>query len=144
MGSRVGLVHLVQDLTWAIDAPVARVLLDYEDGLNSLCRDAAWSSLCIYDLSRCSGEVVLGIVKAHPLNLVGAIAWRIHTLPAIELSPMVDRPGPATVDREPRAEAQLSDLYGFFVLSQLMAACPTTRRPFGWRPRRSRPSSPFD
>ncbi len=66
--------RLVGEMTWALrDAPGVEHLVGYESELNRVTSSYPVVVLCLYDLNRFSGEVVVGIVKTHPQVLVQGI-----------------------------------------------------------------------
>jgi DcmR-like sensory protein len=66
--------RLVGEMTWALrDAPGVEHLIGYESDLNRLTVSSPVVVLCLYDLDRFSGEVVVNIVKTHRQVLVQGI-----------------------------------------------------------------------
>ena len=66
--------RLAGEMTWALrDAPGVEHLADYESALNRVTASYPVVVLCLYDLDRFSGEVVINIVKTHPQVLVRGI-----------------------------------------------------------------------
>jgi MEDS: MEthanogen/methylotroph, DcmR Sensory domain len=66
--------RLVGEMTWALrDAPGVEHLVGYESELNRVTPSYPVVVLCLYDLDRFSGEVVVNIVKTHPQVLVQGI-----------------------------------------------------------------------
>ena len=66
--------RLVGEMTWALrDAPGVEHLVGYESELNRVTSSYPVVVLCLYDLDRFSGEVVVNIVKTHPQVLVRGI-----------------------------------------------------------------------
>ena len=66
--------RLVGEMTWALrDAPGVEHLVGYESELNRVTASYPVIVLCLYDLDRFSGEVVVNIVKTHPQVLVQGI-----------------------------------------------------------------------
>jgi MEDS: MEthanogen/methylotroph, DcmR Sensory domain len=66
--------RLVGEMTWALrDAPGVEHLVGYESELNRVTPAYPVVVLCLYDLDRFSGEVVVNIVKTHPQVLVRGI-----------------------------------------------------------------------
>lgn len=63
--------RLVGEMTWALrDAPGVGDLVRYEAELNRVAPKYPTVVLCLYDLDRFSGEVVVSIVKTHPKVLI--------------------------------------------------------------------------
>lgn len=68
------LCRLAGEMTWALrDAPGVKHLADYESELNRITDSRPVVVLCLYDLDRFSGEVVINMVKTHPQVLVQGI-----------------------------------------------------------------------
>ncbi len=66
--------RLAGEMTWALrDAPGVEHLVGYESELNRVTSSYPVIVLCLYDLDRFSGEVVVNIVKTHPQVLVQGI-----------------------------------------------------------------------
>jgi hypothetical protein len=66
--------RLVGEMTWALrDVPGVEHLIGYESELNRVTSSYPVVVLCMYDLDRFSGEVVVNVVKTHPQVLVQGI-----------------------------------------------------------------------
>ncbi len=66
--------RLVGEMTWALrDAPGVEHLIGYESELNRVTASLPVVVLCLYDLDRFGGEVVVNIVKTHPQVLIQRI-----------------------------------------------------------------------
>ena len=66
--------RLVGEMTWALrNVPGVEHLVGYESELNRVTSSYPVIVLCLYDLDRFSGEVVVNIVKTHPQVLVRGI-----------------------------------------------------------------------
>jgi len=62
----------VGEMTWAMrDMPGGDELVGYESELNRFLPQYPQVILCLYDLERFSGELVVDIMKTHPKVLVG-------------------------------------------------------------------------
>ncbi|MGH8974286.1 MAG: MEDS domain-containing protein [Acidimicrobiia bacterium] len=62
----------VGEMTWALrDMPGVAELVGYESELNRFLPQYPQVILCLYDLQRFSGELVVDIMKTHPKVLVG-------------------------------------------------------------------------
>jgi MEDS: MEthanogen/methylotroph, DcmR Sensory domain len=64
--------RFVTEMDWAVEARVsAETLLEYEARANLVrLRDPV---VCAYDLSRFSGDVVIGVMRTHPMVMIGGI-----------------------------------------------------------------------
>ena len=66
--------RLVGEMTWALrDAPGVEHLVGYESELNLLTCRSPVVVLCLYDLDRFGGDVVVNVVKTHPQVLIQGI-----------------------------------------------------------------------
>jgi hypothetical protein len=69
---RFTFARAVGEMTWALrDIPGAAELVSYESELNRFLPQYPQVILCLYDLERFSGEMVVDIMKTHPKVLVG-------------------------------------------------------------------------
>jgi hypothetical protein len=66
--------RLAGEMTWALrDVPGVEHLIGYESELNRVTPSYPVIVLCLYDLDRFSGEIVVNVVKTHPQVLVQGI-----------------------------------------------------------------------
>ena len=66
--------RLVGEMTWALrDMPGVEHLVGYESELNRVTSSYPVIVLCLYDLDRFGGEIVVNVVKTHPQVLVQGI-----------------------------------------------------------------------
>jgi len=66
--------RLAGEMTWALrDVPGVEHLIGYESELNRVTAGHPVTVLCLYDLDRFSGEVVVNVVMTHPQVLVQGI-----------------------------------------------------------------------
>lgn len=66
--------RLVGEMTWALrDVPGVEHLIGYESELNRITSCHPVAVLCLYDLDKFSGEVVINVVKTHPQVLIQGI-----------------------------------------------------------------------
>jgi MEDS: MEthanogen/methylotroph, DcmR Sensory domain len=73
-GDGYSFCRLAGEMTWALrDEPGVEHLVGYESELNRVTSSYPVIVLCLYDLDRFSGEVVVNIVKTHPQVLVQGI-----------------------------------------------------------------------
>lgn len=67
-------VRNIGDMTWAHqEKPGVGELIAYESELNRLMSVYPQANLCLYDLSRCSVELALDVLKTHPKVLMGGM-----------------------------------------------------------------------
>lgn len=64
----------VGEMTWALrQLPGVEELLGYESQLNDFLPRYPQVILCLYDLERFDGEIVVDILKTHPMVLIGGM-----------------------------------------------------------------------
>jgi MEDS: MEthanogen/methylotroph, DcmR Sensory domain len=69
-----GVVRNIGDMSWAHrDKPGVEKLALYESALNRVMGNMPQVNVCLYDLSRCSGELVVDVLKTHPKAMLGAM-----------------------------------------------------------------------
>jgi MEDS: MEthanogen/methylotroph, DcmR Sensory domain len=89
--------RLVGEMTWALrDAPGVEHLVGYESALNRVTCSSPVVVLCLYDLDRFGGEVVVNVVKTHPQVLIQGILVEnpYYVGPDDFLRPVPDQPVP--------------------------------------------------
>ena len=73
-GDGAGFARNVGDMSWAHrDERCVGDLIGYESELNRIMSDFPQVNLCLYDLSRCSGELIMDVLKTHPKVLLGGM-----------------------------------------------------------------------
>jgi hypothetical protein len=73
-GHGAGFARNVGDMSWAHRDPRAvDDLIGYESELNRIMSNFPQVNLCLYDLSRCSGELIMDVLKTHPKALLGGM-----------------------------------------------------------------------
>ncbi len=64
----------IGDMSWAHrDESVVSVLMGYESELNRIMSNFPQVNLCLYDLTRCSGDLIMDVLKTHPKALLGGM-----------------------------------------------------------------------
>jgi MEDS: MEthanogen/methylotroph, DcmR Sensory domain len=72
--ARFSFVRSVGEMTWALrDFPGVDELVSYESKLNRFLPRYPQVILCLYDLERFNGEVIVDILKTHPKVLVQGV-----------------------------------------------------------------------
>ena len=67
-------VRNIGDMTWAHrDKPGVADLAMYESELNRIMGSYPQIVLCLYDMNRCDGEMVLDVLKTHPKVMLGGM-----------------------------------------------------------------------
>jgi hypothetical protein len=70
-------IRNVGDMSWVHSGrPGVAELASYESQLNRFIPRYPQVNLCLYDISRCAGEVVLDVLKTHPKVLLGKMVLR--------------------------------------------------------------------
>ena len=69
-----GFARNIGDMSWAHrDESVVSVLMAYESELNRIMSNFPQVNLCLYDLTRCSGDLIMDVLKTHPKALLGGM-----------------------------------------------------------------------
>ena len=62
------------DMSWAHRSQGAVAdLIGYESELNRIMSNFPQVNLCLYDLTRCSGDLIMDVLKTHPKALLGGM-----------------------------------------------------------------------
>jgi hypothetical protein len=73
-GGSGGFARNIGDMSWAHRGLRAvDDLIGYESELNRIMSDFPQVNLCLYDLTRCSGELIMDVLKTHPKVLLGGM-----------------------------------------------------------------------
>jgi hypothetical protein len=63
-------IRVGAEMAWALEgAPGREHLFAYEACFNYFVQDKPWAGLCLYDITKFSGEAVLGVLQTHPYTL---------------------------------------------------------------------------
>jgi len=69
-----GLARNIGDMSWAHRSQGAVAeLIGYESELNRIMANVPQVNLCLYDLTRCSGDLIMDVLKTHPKALLGGM-----------------------------------------------------------------------
>jgi hypothetical protein len=69
-----GFARNIGDMSWAHrNERVVGDLIGYESELNRIMANFPQVNLCLYDLTRCSGELIMDVLKTHPKALLGGM-----------------------------------------------------------------------
>jgi len=69
-----GLARNIGDMSWAHrSADAVAELIGYESELNRIMSNFPQVNLCLYDLTRCSGDLIMDVLKTHPKALLGGM-----------------------------------------------------------------------
>jgi hypothetical protein len=68
------LVRLMGDMEWALETvPGVTDIVEYETKLNLVSPNFPDPIVCVYDLNRHSGSVVMDILRTHPMVIIGGV-----------------------------------------------------------------------
>ena len=71
---KYGLTRLMGNMEWALESvPGVTDIIEYETKLNYLLPDYPDPIICVYDLNRHSGSVVMDILRTHPMVIIGGV-----------------------------------------------------------------------
>jgi hypothetical protein len=69
-----GFARNIGDMSWAHRSQRAvGDLVGYESELNRIMSSFPQVNLCLYDLTRCSGDLIMDVLKTHPKALLGGM-----------------------------------------------------------------------
>lgn len=69
-----GMTRLMGNMEWALEAlPGVNEIVEYEAKLNYVLPKYPDPVVCVYDLNRHSGSVVMDILRTHPLVIIGGV-----------------------------------------------------------------------
>jgi len=69
-----GFTRNIGDMSWAHRSERAVAdLIGYESELNRIMSNFPQVNLCLYDLTRCSGDLIMNVLKTHPKALLGGM-----------------------------------------------------------------------
>jgi len=72
--SRYGLSRLMGNMEWALEAaPGVTDIVEYETKLNYVLPRYPDPVVCVYDLNKHSGSVVMDILRTHPMVIIGGV-----------------------------------------------------------------------
>lgn len=65
----------IGDMSWAHrgDGSTVADLVGYESELNRIMSNFPQVNLCLYDLTRCTGDLIMDVLKTHPKALLGSM-----------------------------------------------------------------------
>jgi hypothetical protein len=71
---KYGRTRLVGNMEWALEAvPGVTDIVEYETKLNYVIPKFSDPVVCVYDLNKHSGSVVMDILRTHPMVIIGGI-----------------------------------------------------------------------
>lgn len=67
-------VRATAEMVWALQAiPGIEYLMAYEARLNYFIPGKPWISICMYNVSRFSGDTIMNVLRTHPFTLNGGV-----------------------------------------------------------------------
>lgn len=67
-------VRATAEMSWALEAiPGIEHLMVYESRLNYFIPGKPWISICLYDLTRFSGAMIMQVLQTHPFTISGGV-----------------------------------------------------------------------
>lgn len=74
VGPRSPRIRLVADMGWAAEQPdVSDLLIEFEARANFVHAHHGHVVICVYDLAKFGGDVVIDILRTHPMALIGGV-----------------------------------------------------------------------
>jgi hypothetical protein len=72
-------IHLVGQMGWVFSSPPGiEQLVAYEAGVNEVLNRGKTPTICVYDVQRLSGSLMMDLLRAHPLAIMNGV---IHENP---------------------------------------------------------------
>lgn len=69
--------RIMGNMNWALDGhPGSEQLIEYEVRVNEVLAREKQPAVCVYDLNRLSGAMMMDILRAHPLTLINGVVHR--------------------------------------------------------------------
>ena len=67
-------IRATAEMFWAIEAiPGIDQLMAYESRLNYFIPEKPWISICLYDVSKFSGSIIMNVLRTHPYTINGGV-----------------------------------------------------------------------
>jgi hypothetical protein len=67
-------IRATAEMVWALEAiPGTEHLMAYESRLNYFIPGKPWLSICMYDINRFSGSMVMQVLQTHPFTINGGV-----------------------------------------------------------------------
>lgn len=64
---------MVSDMGWAVDLHDVTDLIEYEARANALIAQHQHIVICVYDTAKFGGDVVIDVLRTHPMALIGGV-----------------------------------------------------------------------
>jgi hypothetical protein len=77
------------NMDWAVaDHPGSESLLEYEVAVNEVLSRNRQPAVCVYDIDKLTGAMMMDLLRTHPLTLIGGVVqdnpFYIHPAAALE------------------------------------------------------------
>jgi hypothetical protein len=67
-------VRAIAEMAWAIEAiPGIEHLMAYESRLNYFIPGKPWISICLYNVTKFSGKIIMNVLRTHPYTVSGGV-----------------------------------------------------------------------
>lgn len=68
-------IRIMGDMDWAFehDVPGAADLLEYEAEVNEVLSHHRQPAICVYDVAKLTGTMMMDLLRTHPLTLIGGV-----------------------------------------------------------------------
>ncbi len=66
-------MRMVSDMGWAVDLHDVTDLIEYEARANALIAQHQHIVICVYDTAKFGGDVVIDVLRTHPMVLIGGV-----------------------------------------------------------------------
>lgn len=67
-------IRATAEMTWALEAvPGVEHLMAYESRLNYFIPGKPWISICLYNITKFSGSVIMDVLRTHPFTISGEV-----------------------------------------------------------------------
>lgn len=89
-----GRVRIMGNMDWVFsDIPGAADILEYEAEVNDVLARNRQPAVCVYDVAKLSGSMMIDILRTHPLTLIGGVVQEnpFYTPPAQMLQELRER-----------------------------------------------------
>jgi hypothetical protein len=67
-------IRATAEMVWALEAiPGVEHLLAYEARLNYFIPGKPWISICLYNVTKFSGKIIMNVLKTHPYTIISGM-----------------------------------------------------------------------
>ena len=66
-------MRMISDMGWAVDQKDSTDLIEYEARANTLIAEHRHIVICVYDTAKFGGDVVINVLRTHPMVLIGGV-----------------------------------------------------------------------